>query len=68
MVTNVVGDDCEPRYYLPNEAFVDPGHGELHAIRNDSNEEVELLIVFFGVEDSPVTPVGGGPNDCEFLD
>lgn len=69
IVTNVVGDNCEPRYYLPHEAFIDPGDGELHAVRNDSGEEVELLIVFFGVQDlTPVISTGGvGPEGCEFL-
>jgi hypothetical protein len=67
-VTNVVGDDCVPHYYLPNEAFVDSGDGELHAVRNDSDDEVSLLIVFFGIEEAPVTPVGEGPHGCDFLD
>lgn len=69
VVTNVVGDDCEPRYYMENEAFIDPGDGELHAVRNDGEEDVELLIVFFGVEDlAPVVSTGGvGPEGCDFL-
>lgn len=69
VVTNVVGDDCEPRLYMENEAFVDPGDGELHAVRNDSSEDVELMIVFFGVEDlTPVISTGGqGPEGCDFL-
>jgi len=67
IVTNVVGDDCDPHIYMPNDAFVDPGDGELHAIRNDSAQEVELLIVFFGVDGPPALPVPGGPDECDFL-
>ena len=67
IVTNVVGDDCEPHFYMPNDAFVDPGDGELHAVRNDSEQDVELIIVFFGVDGGPVTPVPGGPDECDFL-
>ena len=66
MVTNAVGDDCEPHYYLANEAFVDPGDGELHAVRNDSDDPVELIAVFYGVDGPPVTP-GEAPHDCDFL-
>jgi len=65
-LTNVVGEDCEPRQFFPGEAFVDPGHGVLHAVRNDGLEEVVLVAVFFGIEDGPVTPEPG-PADCAFL-
>lgn len=65
-ITNVVGEDCEPQQYFPGEAFVDPGEGVLHAVRNDGLEEVVLLAVFFGIEDGPVTPEPG-PSGCNFL-
>lgn len=68
IVTNVVGENCEPHFYLPNEAFADPGHGELHAVRNDSAEEVVLLVVFFGIEGGPVIPSDHGPDECDFLE
>lgn len=67
IATNVVGEDCEPHYYMPNEAFADLGHGELHAVRNDSLDEVVLLVVFFGIEGGPVIPSGEGPVGCDFL-
>jgi quercetin dioxygenase-like cupin family protein len=66
-VTNLVGDDCLPRVFVPGDAFVDPGHGELHGVLNESNEDVELIIVFFGIEsgESPVVSTGGqGPEGC----
>lgn len=66
-LTNVIGKDCTPQLYYPGEAFVDPGVGELHAVRNDSDEEVVLIAVFFGVEDGPVTPAPGGEDECAFF-
>jgi quercetin dioxygenase-like cupin family protein len=65
-LTNVVGDDCMPRTYVPGDAFVDPGVGEPHAARNDSEEDVELLAVFYAVETSPVVPTAG-PGGCDFV-
>jgi quercetin dioxygenase-like cupin family protein len=66
VLTNAVGDDCEPHYYMANEAFVDPGDGELHAVRNDSEDPVELIAVFYGVDGPPVSPAEA-PHDCEFV-
>ncbi|HSN70653.1 MAG TPA: hypothetical protein VLT59_04055 [Steroidobacteraceae bacterium] len=66
-LTNVIGKDCTPRLYYPGEAFVDPGVGALHAVRNDSDQDVVLIAVFFGVEDGPVTPVPDGEDECAFL-
>lgn len=59
-LTNYLGADCEPRLIYPGEAFVDPGHGNLHAVRNDSNEEVVLLATFVVSEGPPV--IGGVPE------
>jgi len=66
-LTNVIGDECMPRQYFPGEAFADPGNGTLHAVRNDSDQEVVLMAVFFGIEDGPVTPAPEGENECAFL-
>jgi len=66
VVTNAVGDDCEPHHYQANEAFVDPGDGELHAVRNDSQDPIKLIAVFYGVDGPPVTPTDP-PHDCDFL-
>lgn len=66
-VTNLVGDECMPRVFLPGDAFVDPGDGELHGVLNESEEDVELIIVFFGIEEGqgPVVSTGGvGPEGC----
>jgi hypothetical protein len=65
-VTNYLGEDCTPRFFYPNEAFVDPGHGELHAVRNDSDQEVVLIATFFGVEGGPVVPAPE-PTNCYVL-
>jgi quercetin dioxygenase-like cupin family protein len=66
VVTNYVGEDCEPRQFYPGDAFVDPGHGDLHAVRNDSNAEVVILATFLGVEGAPVIPEPG-PSHCNVL-
>ena len=56
VLTNYLGEDCVPRQFIPGDAFVDPGHGDLHAVRNDSNEDVVILATFLGVEGPPVIP------------
>ena len=56
VLTNYLGDDCEPRLFYPGDAFIDPGHDELHAVRNDSNQEIVILATFVGIEDAPVLP------------
>ena len=66
-LTNVVGDECDERVYHPGYAFMDPGHGEFHAARNLSNEDVVLIATFVGVQGAPVTPAPG-PDRCDFLD
>jgi quercetin dioxygenase-like cupin family protein len=65
-LTNYVGDSCEPRQIYPGQAFVDPGHGAVHGVRNDSNEQVVLIAVFFGVKGAPVLP-DSAPDDCTAL-
>lgn len=65
-LTNYIGDECMPRQFYPGDAFVDPGHGDLHAVRNDSSEDVVLLATFLGVEGDPVTPEPE-PESCMVL-
>ncbi|MEJ2604742.1 MAG: cupin domain-containing protein [Gammaproteobacteria bacterium] len=65
-LTNYIGDSCEPRQVYPGEAFVDPGHGTVHGVRNDSNEKVVLIAVFFGVKGAPVV-LDDAPDDCTAL-
>jgi len=66
-LTNVIGDDCVEQDYYPGHAFIDPGHGEFHAARNLSDEDVVLIATFVGVPGSPVTPAPG-PHTCDFLE
>jgi quercetin dioxygenase-like cupin family protein len=65
-LTNVIGDDCIRREHYPGHAFLDPGHGDVHAARNLSDEDVVLIATFVGVQGAPVTPVTG-PDFCNFL-
>jgi quercetin dioxygenase-like cupin family protein len=66
-LTNVVGEDCEQHVYHPGSAFTDPGHGESHAARNLSSEEVVLIATFIGTEGMPVI-AADEPEGCAFLD
>jgi quercetin dioxygenase-like cupin family protein len=66
IITNYIGDECIPREFYPGDAFVDPGHGDLHAVRNDSEEPVVLIATFLGVEAAPVTPEPG-PSECDIF-
>ena len=63
VLTNFIGDECIPREFYPGDAFVDPGHGEVHAVRNDSAEPVVLIATFLGVQGVPVSP-GSDPSEC----
>ena len=65
-LTNYLGENCVPRHFYPGEAFVDPGQGNLHAVRNDSGLEVVLIATFLGVEGGPVTPAPE-PGNCDVL-
>jgi quercetin dioxygenase-like cupin family protein len=56
VLTNYVGEDCIPRDFYPGDAFIDPGHGDLHAVRNDSEEPIVLVATFLGIEGAPVLP------------
>ena len=63
VLTNYLGEDCEPRLFYPGDAFVDPGHGEFHAVRNDSDQEVVILATFVSTEGPPVIPETA-PDEC----
>jgi quercetin dioxygenase-like cupin family protein len=65
-LTNYLGDDCIPRLFYPGDAFVDPGHGTVHAVRNDSLEEVVIVATFLGVQGAPVIP-DQAPFHCPVL-
>jgi quercetin dioxygenase-like cupin family protein len=65
-LTNYVGENCEPRLIYPGQAFLDPGHDMLHAVRNNSAEDVVLVATFIGVEGAPVTPEPQ-PDYCQIF-
>lgn len=66
VLTNYVGDDCEPRLFFPGDAFIDPGHGDFHAVRNDSDEEIVLIASFVATEGPPVIPATS-PDACSHV-
>ena len=59
---------CTGTAYSAGQAFVDPGHGNVHIGRNEGTNEVELWVTYFEV------PVGGAfridvspaPDNCPF--
>ena len=63
--TSIHANDCVPREYGPGEALIDPGQGNAHAGRNDSEKDVVIFAVFLGVETTPVLPIPS-PEGCEF--
>lgn len=63
ILTNYVGEDCMPRLFYPGDAFIDPGHGELHAVRNDSSEDIVILATFVATGGPPVIPEPA-PEHC----
>lgn len=63
VLTNYLGESCEPRLFYPGDAFVDPGHGDLHAVRNDSNQEIVILATFVSTAGPPVIPENP-PDEC----
>lgn len=66
VLTNFLGESCEPRLFYPGDAFVDPGHGELHAVRNDSSQEIVILATFVATEGPPVIPESP-PAECDHI-
>lgn len=63
VLTNFLGESCEPRLFYPGDAFVDPGHGNLHAVRNDSDHEIVILATFVATSGPPVIPENP-PVEC----
>jgi quercetin dioxygenase-like cupin family protein len=63
VLTNFLGESCEPRLFYPGDAFVDPGYGNLHAVRNDSDQEIVILATFVATEGPPVIPENP-PVEC----
>lgn len=63
VLTNFLGESCEPRLFYPGDAFIDPGHGNLHAVRNDSDQEIVILATFVATSGPPVIPENP-PVEC----
>jgi quercetin dioxygenase-like cupin family protein len=72
-VTLYQGDDrkCRPQVYTAGQAFVDPGHGNVHIARNEGDVPVEIYVAYTGVPaGSPPSAVridvNPAPGNCEF--
>jgi quercetin dioxygenase-like cupin family protein len=68
-VTNYMGDDpsCTPHVYNQGQAFVDPGGGDEHTLRNEGTSPAETIAVQFlpqGADRKTDLPVA--PGNCPF--
>ena len=64
----VYASDCVDRPYAAGEAFVDPGHGNVHTAVNRTNDVAVVYATFFEVPPGgPLTITEGieAPADCE---
>lgn len=66
-MTYVSSDDCVGRRYPSGTAFVDPGHGHVHAAYNSGSALTIFVATFFEVPegDAPITIPADGPADCK---
>lgn len=58
---------CTAYSYGPNEAFIDPGQGNVHSARNDGTEPMVAWAVYFDVPadlTSPFIPVANPGDSC----
>jgi quercetin dioxygenase-like cupin family protein len=64
-LTYVSADDCDRRLYPTATAFVDPGHGHVHAAYNSGDTVTVFYATFFETpETGPITIPAEAPADC----
>jgi quercetin dioxygenase-like cupin family protein len=64
-LTYVSADDCVSRRYPDETAFVDPGHGHVHAAYNSGDTVTVFYATFFEVPESgPITIPAEAPSNC----
>jgi len=68
-VTEYEGNDpsCTPHVYTAGMGFVDPGHGHVHIIRNETNQIAQTIVVrLVPAGQSPRIDVNPAPGNCPF--
>jgi hypothetical protein len=66
-LTYVSSEGCTKRRYPAGNAFIDPGHGHVHAAFNSAPVVTEFVATFFEAPtgDAPITIPADGPADCK---
>jgi quercetin dioxygenase-like cupin family protein len=68
-VTNYEGDDpaCTPHTYKAGAGFIDPGSGQVHLLRNETNAPAETIAVQLLPNEAPRRiDVPAAPGNCPF--
>lgn len=65
-LTIINAGDCLPRVYRAGQAFVDPGHGNVHVGRNHTDDETIVYATFLEVPpDGKATVSVDDPGTCD---
>jgi quercetin dioxygenase-like cupin family protein len=66
-LTYVSSEGCTSRRYLAGNAFIDPGHGHVHAASNSSRAVTEFVATFLEVPtgDAPMSIPADAPANCK---
>jgi quercetin dioxygenase-like cupin family protein len=66
-LTYVSSEGCTSWRYPAGNAFIDPGHGHVHAAFNSSQAVTEFLATFLEAPtgDAPITIPADAPADCK---
>jgi quercetin dioxygenase-like cupin family protein len=63
---NASDPKCRPHRYGPGQAFVDPGGGNVHIGRNETDKAVRVLVTFVLPKGAPTTIDAPDPGHCPF--
>jgi quercetin dioxygenase-like cupin family protein len=66
-LTYISSEGCASRRYPAGNAFIDPGHGNVHAAFNSGPTVTEFVAVFFEAPpgDAPITIPADAPTGCK---
>jgi quercetin dioxygenase-like cupin family protein len=66
-LTYISSEGCTSRRYPAGNAFIDPGHGHVHAAYNSGDAVTEFVATFFEAPtgDGPITIPADAPANCK---
>ena len=66
-LTYISSEGCTSRRYSAGNAFIDPGHGHVHAAFNSGEAVTEFLAMFFEAPpgDAPISIPADAPANCK---